>query len=68
MVAGSWIGALWDVPRYGMANLWPMIVFLLGYSYLCIPLIIDFGKLLLADRAARRAVQPVRELALGSAA
>jgi cellulose synthase (UDP-forming) len=53
----SWLGIVVDLPTQGLGNLWPMILFVSGYTYLSVPLAVDFVKLLAADRAARRSVE-----------
>lgn len=56
MVA-SWAGVLYAVPAFGLTEFWPMIVFNIGYTYLALPLALDFWRLLRAGRAAAAAGQ-----------
>jgi cellulose synthase (UDP-forming) len=53
-MAASWAGVLYAVPRFGLAEFWPMILFNIGYTYLALPLALDFQRLLTAGRAANR--------------
>ncbi len=57
-VAASWIGVLYAAPTYGLAEFWPMILFNIGYTYLAVPLALDFARLLRTARAASRAAAP----------
>lgn len=54
-IAASWIGVIIAVPQYGLANFWPMVMFLIGYTYLTLPLVVDLSRMLSAGRAAQRA-------------
>jgi cellulose synthase (UDP-forming) len=40
----SWGWLLYDVTIYGWHQFWPMAIFLLGYSWIGVPLLIDFFK------------------------
>ena len=42
----SWIGVVLGVVGYGMAKFWPMTLFLLGYTYLSVPLVASFYRVL----------------------
>ncbi len=54
-IAASWIGVIIAVPQYGLANFWPMVMFLIGYTHLTLPLVVDLSRMLSAGRAAQRA-------------
>lgn len=45
-LALCWAGVLYDVPRYGLHEFWPMIIFVAGYTYLSVPLAIGFARVL----------------------
>jgi cellulose synthase (UDP-forming) len=59
MLAVSWISVGWDVYTLGLDDLWPMIVFLIGYSYLSVPLIRDLGALLVTGRSQARVSEAI---------
>ena len=42
----SWIGVVLGVVGFGMARFWPMTLFLLGYTYLSVPLVASFYRVL----------------------
>jgi cellulose synthase/poly-beta-1,6-N-acetylglucosamine synthase-like glycosyltransferase len=44
--AGLWLGLGLDVHRYGWQRFWLMGIFILGYSYLTVPLIRDLSHIL----------------------
>jgi len=50
----SWAAMLWDVARYGLANLWPLSIFFAGFTYLGAPLLVAFGRILRAERTRSR--------------
>jgi cellulose synthase (UDP-forming) len=51
-LALCWAGVLYDVPRYGLHEFWPMIVFVAGYTYLSVPLAIGFARVLYPPKNA----------------
>ena len=51
----SWVGVLRDINHFGIANFWPMTLFLMAYTYLSVPLIVDSGKILRREHRLRRA-------------
>nr|WP_313777195.1 cellulose synthase catalytic subunit [Mycobacterium sp.] len=53
-----WVVVVHNIQVYGLRTFWPMAMFLLLYSYLAVPLLVEFVKILMpvrsADRATRR--------------
>jgi cellulose synthase (UDP-forming) len=45
-LALCWAGILYDVPRYGLHEFWPMVLFVGGYTYLSVPLAVAFARVL----------------------
>jgi len=65
----SWVGVCYDLPQIGLAQLWPMIVFLIGYSYIGLPLASEFIGILWPERSpAPSAVHASSSPATGAAA
>jgi len=54
VTATSWIAMAVDIHLVGFAKLWPMMLLLIGYTYLSAPLIVEFGRVLMRERSARR--------------
>ena len=42
----SWAALIYDLPIYGLHQFWPMALFLAGYSYLSLPLMLGFARIL----------------------
>ena len=42
----SWCALLFDLSTYGLHQFWPAIFFLVGYSYLGLPLMAGFARIL----------------------
>lgn len=49
-----WAVVIYDVDHYGVRRFWLMVMFLLLYTYLALPLLIEFAKILLLAAAADR--------------
>lgn len=45
-LALCWFGVLYDVPRYGLHEFWPMVLFVMGYTYVGLPLAVGFARVL----------------------
>ena len=54
-LAASWGALIYDLPKYGLYNFWPMVIFLTGYTYLAAPLALDFARVLRSAGATRNA-------------
>ncbi|MDQ1546458.1 MAG: hypothetical protein QOH69_1362 [Actinomycetota bacterium] len=52
----SWGWLLYDVTIYGWHQFWPMAIFLLGYSWIGVPLLIDFFKVRMPKKAVPVAI------------
>jgi cellulose synthase (UDP-forming) len=54
---------IYDLETYGLRRFWLMGMFLLLYSYIALPLLVEFGKILApaprANRAGRRLMRGV---------
>jgi cellulose synthase (UDP-forming) len=61
----SWGALIYDTTIYGWHQFWPMAVFLLGYSYLALPLLRDFVRVLRPKRA--KAIIPNRQVSIEGA-
>jgi cellulose synthase (UDP-forming) len=48
-VGASWIAFFADVAEYGLGEFWAMGVFLLGYTYLAVPLAVAFARIAARD-------------------
>ncbi len=64
ILALSWGTIVADIPKYGLYDFWPLALFMVGYTYLALPLIRDFGSIVLAGlrerpRHVRQAVAPL---------
>lgn len=50
-----WVVVVHNIQVYGLRSFWPMAMFLLLYSYLAVPLLVEFAKILMPVRSADRA-------------
>lgn len=50
-----WVVVIYDLETYGLRRFWLMGMFLLLYSYIALPLLVEFGKILAPARRAKRA-------------
>jgi cellulose synthase (UDP-forming) len=50
-----WVMVIYDLETYGLRRFWLMGMFLLLYSYVALPLLVEFGKILAPARRANRA-------------
>ncbi|MBI9114871.1 glycosyltransferase family 2 protein [Sanguibacter suaedae] len=53
-LAISWAALVYDVHVFGWADFWMMGLFLLGYTYLAVPLLLDFVRVVAPARTAAR--------------
>ncbi|MDH3052450.1 cellulose synthase catalytic subunit [Gordonia alkanivorans] len=53
-----WVFIVWDVMQYGLAQFWMMVGLVLAYTYLALPLFVEFVKILLPGRRSRAEVEP----------
>ena len=62
-LAPFWVMVIYDLETYGFRRFWLMGMFLLLYTYIALPLLVEFGKMLApakrAKRAGRRAMEAV---------
>jgi len=50
-----WAMVIYDLETYGLRRFWLMAMFLVLYSYIALPLLVEFGKILAPARRANRA-------------
>jgi cellulose synthase (UDP-forming) len=53
----SWGWLLYDVTIYGWHQFWPMAIFLLGYSWVGVPLLVDFVKVRMPKAPVRASIE-----------
>ncbi|MFL1597283.1 glycosyltransferase family 2 protein [Gordonia amicalis] len=58
-----WVSIVWDVMEYGLAQFWMMVGLMLAYTYLALPLFVEFVKILLPRRRSRVAEVEPEEIA-----
>lgn len=62
-LAPFWVMVIYDLETYGLRRFWLMGMFLLLYTYIALPLLVEFGKMLVpaprAKRAERRTTEAV---------
>ena len=54
-LAPFWVMVIYDLQAYGIRRFWLMGMFLLLYTYVALPLLFEFGKMLAPARRANRA-------------
>jgi cellulose synthase (UDP-forming) len=54
-LAPFWVMVIYDLQSYGIRRFWLMGMFLLLYTYVALPLLFEFGKMLAPTRRANRA-------------
>jgi cellulose synthase (UDP-forming) len=54
-LAPFWVMVIYDLQAYGIRRFWLMGMFLLLYTYVALPLLFEFGKMLAPTRRANRA-------------
>ncbi len=69
-LALCWAGVLYDVPRYGLHEFWPMVVFVAVYTYVSLPLAVGFARVLYPrkDAGHRSPTRGRRRRTLGTTA
>jgi cellulose synthase (UDP-forming) len=69
MLPPFWAAVIYDIDRFGPRRFWLMAMFVCLYTYLALPLFVEFIKVLTRRRAAAAPpAAPARELALASRA
>ncbi|WP_310649868.1 glycosyltransferase family 2 protein [Gordonia amicalis] len=58
-----WVSIVWDVMEYGLAQFWMMVGLMLAYTYLALPLFVEFVRILLPRRRSRAADVEPEEIA-----
>ena len=66
MLPPFWAAVIWDIDRFGPRRFWLMAMFVCLYTYLALPLFVQFVKVLAQRRATVPSGAPARELALAS--
>ncbi|GHG45421.1 hypothetical protein GCM10011331_04830 [Flavimobilis marinus] len=64
-LAISWVALLYDIHVYGWADFWMMAAFLLGYTYLAVPLLASFVAVVRPAAAPALPQSPPREAPAG---